>query len=169
MFGMVILPFHGRIASTLDLPDSVKQTVGDSSKVSRASGFFMWVSAHFMDERFEYRSPLILSSPWHQEYPPAIWVQPLLGPSSKTGEKTLEPTTSPRRFIGVHLGAHRIGVDVKNPWTKKNPFMSMWLSGANKVVGSARGRASAAAKKQVVDFWTTALTPPKPKKRRTRR
>jgi hypothetical protein len=58
---------------------------------------------------------------------------------------------------------------VKNPWTKKNPFMSMWLSGANKVVGSARGRASAAAKKQVVDFWTTALTPPKPKKRRTRR
>src|ERR1700735_4746203 len=50
----------------------------------------------------------------------------------------------PAPFIGVHLVAHRSGADVKNPWTKKNPFMSMWLSGANKVVGSARGRASAA-------------------------
>jgi len=58
---------------------------------------------------------------------------------------------------------------MKNPWTKKNPFMSMWLSGANRVAGSARGQASAAAKRQAVDFWTTALTPPKPKKRKSRR
>jgi hypothetical protein len=70
---------------------------------------------------------------------------------------------------------------MKNPWTKKNPFMSMWLSGANAVAGSVRGHATAAAKrqattatrrsqkrvqKQVVDFWTAALTPPKRKKRR---
>jgi hypothetical protein len=47
--------------------------------------------------------------------------------------------------------------------------MSMWLSGANRVVGSARGRASSAAKRQAVDFWTTALTPPKHKKRKSRR
>ena len=25
-----------------------------------------------------------------------------------------------------------------NPWLKKNPFMSMWLSGANAAVGRAR-------------------------------
>jgi hypothetical protein len=58
------------------------------------------------------------------------------------------------------------GTSMKNPWTKKNPFMSMWLSGANTVIGSARGRANAAAKRGVVDFWTAALTPAKPKKRK---
>ena len=58
---------------------------------------------------------------------------------------------------------------MKNPWLKKNPFMSLWLSGANSVLGSARGRATAAARrqgataiaaggKQVTDAWTTALT-----------
>lgn len=63
---------------------------------------------------------------------------------------------------------------MKNPWTKKNPFLSMWLSGANAVAGSARSRMTAEAKrqaatamtqgtKQVVDFWTAAL-PPAPKK-----
>lgn len=38
---------------------------------------------------------------------------------------------------------------MKNPWLKKNPLMSMWLSGANKVAGAARGRASAETKRQV--------------------
>jgi hypothetical protein len=32
---------------------------------------------------------------------------------------------------------------MNNPWIKKNPFMSMWLSGANAAIGSARGRATA--------------------------
>ena len=27
---------------------------------------------------------------------------------------------------------------MKNPWLKKNPFMSMWLSGANAITGKAR-------------------------------
>ena len=69
---------------------------------------------------------------------------------------------------------------MKNPWTKKNPFMSMWLSGANAVAGSVCGRASAAAKRQtaaavrsgnrqIADFWTSALTPPKPARRKKRR
>ncbi|KAA0997944.1 hypothetical protein FVF58_46685 [Paraburkholderia panacisoli] len=52
---------------------------------------------------------------------------------------------------------------MKNPWTKKNPFLSMWLSGANTVAGSARGHATAAAKRGTAAFWTAALTPPKPK------
>ena len=61
---------------------------------------------------------------------------------------------------------------MKNPWVKKNPFMSMWLSGANRVAGAARGQiaasvkregtkaskqASSAAAKQVLDFWSTVL------------
>ena len=54
---------------------------------------------------------------------------------------------------------------MRNLFTTKNPFMSVWLSSANKVMGSARGQATAAAKRQVasaqaeatrqiVDFWT---------------
>ena len=35
-----------------------------------------------------------------------------------------------------------------NPWTKKNPFMSLWLSSANRVANQARGQASAAASRQ---------------------
>ncbi|MDR5754270.1 MULTISPECIES: hypothetical protein [unclassified Caballeronia] len=68
---------------------------------------------------------------------------------------------------------------MKNPWTKKNPLMSMWLSGANAAAGSARGHASAAAKrqastavrrgnKQIADFWTAAFTPPKPARKKRR-
>lgn len=58
---------------------------------------------------------------------------------------------------------------MRNPWTTKNPFMSVWLSSANKVMGAARGQATAAAKrqvasiqaetaKQVVDFWSGKAT-----------
>ena len=54
---------------------------------------------------------------------------------------------------------------MRNPWTTKNPFMSAWLSAANRTMGSARGQATAAAQrqvaavqaeaaKQVVDFWS---------------
>jgi hypothetical protein len=61
---------------------------------------------------------------------------------------------------------------MKNPWTKKNPFMSMWLSGANSILGSARGHASAQAKrqansmmkqgtKQMIDLWSGTAAPSK--------
>ncbi|HSV46160.1 MAG TPA: hypothetical protein VLJ58_10240 [Ramlibacter sp.] len=67
-----------------------------------------------------------------------------------------------------------------NPWTKKNPFMSMWLSSANSMMGSARARATAETKRQVaiaqadaarqiVDFWSgkpTAAAAGTRKKRR---
>lgn len=54
---------------------------------------------------------------------------------------------------------------MRNPWTTKNPYMSVWLSAANKTMGSARGQATAEAKRQVaaiqaesvrqlVDFWS---------------
>jgi hypothetical protein len=74
-----------------------------------------------------------------------------------------------------------------NPWLKKNPFMSLWLSGANKVASSMRGHAAAQAKRQVaqakrqaaaamtnttrdiLSLWTGALAPPPPAKRKKKR
>jgi len=54
---------------------------------------------------------------------------------------------------------------MKNPWLKKSPFLSMWLSGANAVASHARSQAAAEASRQakhvtdqgsreVVKFWT---------------
>lgn len=68
---------------------------------------------------------------------------------------------------------------MKNPWTKKNPLLSIWLSGANAVAGAIRGRATMEAKrqmrstmtkgmKQVTDLWTGSMTVA-PKKKRKRR
>lgn len=56
-----------------------------------------------------------------------------------------------------------------NLWTKKNPFMSMWLSGANSVMGSARGQminqakrqsalAAAVGTRQMIKFWSDPPT-----------
>jgi hypothetical protein len=66
-----------------------------------------------------------------------------------------------------------------NPWLKKNPFMSMWLSGAHSVAGSARAQATAHAKRQaatattqavddLVGLWFSGFAPA-PVKRRKRR
>ena len=48
----------------------------------------------------------------------------------------------------------------------KNPFMSMFLSGANKIAGSARAQATAAVKRetaknarQMTKAWTDTLIP----------
>ncbi|RZL85924.1 MAG: hypothetical protein EOP82_31675 [Variovorax sp.] len=65
---------------------------------------------------------------------------------------------------------------MRNPWTTKNPAMSMWLSAANRVAGSARGQATAAAKRQVattqaeitrqiIDFWSGKSTLPVSRKK----
>jgi hypothetical protein len=69
---------------------------------------------------------------------------------------------------------------MRNPWIKKNPLMSMWLSGANAVMGSARSRVAAESKrqaaamlaegtKQMVRLWTAGLTPPTPRKKKKSR
>jgi hypothetical protein len=63
------------------------------------------------------------------------------------------------------------------PWGKKNPLMSMWLSGANAVAAKARsaGRAETGRQrtrliKQAADFWSGAwLTGAKPKPKSKRR
>ena len=38
-----------------------------------------------------------------------------------------------------------------NPWMKKNPFMSLWLSGANRIGATAMGLWRSAARRQQVD------------------
>ena len=66
---------------------------------------------------------------------------------------------------------------MKNPWTKKNPLLSMWMSAANAVVGAARGRATAQLKRkastwmtqsanQMTRWWTDALSGPPPRRRK---
>ncbi len=68
---------------------------------------------------------------------------------------------------------------MRNPWLKKNPFMSMWMSGANAVMGTARGRATAEGKRQaatmmshgtkeVARFWTNALMSTTRKQKKSR-
>jgi len=67
-----------------------------------------------------------------------------------------------------------------NPWLKKNPFLSMWLSGANAVAGSARGRIASEAKRQstivvskatgdMFTMWTDATAGARAPKRKKRR
>lgn len=64
-----------------------------------------------------------------------------------------------------------------NPWLKKNPFLSMWLSAANAGAGLLRVRAAQHAKRQaaattksMLDLWTfgTASPPAKPRRRKRR-
>ena len=45
---------------------------------------------------------------------------------------------------------------MSNPWLKKNPFMSMWLSAANRMAGSMRGQATAQLQRQVKAAATAA-------------
>lgn len=65
------------------------------------------------------------------------------------------------------------------PWTRKNPALSLFLSGANAWAGAARiawareaGRrrssAAKAATKQVADSWAAALGLPAPRGKRRR-
>lgn len=67
-----------------------------------------------------------------------------------------------------------------NPWLKKNPFMSLWLSAANRAAGSLRGQATAQAKRQLKaavtaatdensKLWSAAMVPPAAKKKVTRK
>ena len=65
---------------------------------------------------------------------------------------------------------------MSQPWLKKNPFMSMWLSGANAVAGSARaqaqrqtGAAIQKATRYMFGLWTGAMKPPAAAKRTRRK
>ncbi|GAB2877129.1 hypothetical protein GCM10027046_01190 [Uliginosibacterium flavum] len=45
---------------------------------------------------------------------------------------------------------------MSNPWLKKNPFMSMWLSAANRMAGTMRGQATAQVKREISATATKA-------------
>jgi hypothetical protein len=68
---------------------------------------------------------------------------------------------------------------MSNPWLKKNPFMSLWLSTANRMAGSLRGEATAQVKRQVnaavteatrenLKLWSDGAKPVATKTRRRR-
>jgi hypothetical protein len=48
-------------------------------------------------------------------------------------------------------------VTMRNPWLTKNPFMSAWLSAANRAAGAARGHATATANREIAKMQTTAV------------
>ena len=56
---------------------------------------------------------------------------------------------------------------MRNPWTKKNPAMSMFLSAANAWAGAARGHATNAMKRQVTAATKAATSTKKKPRRRT--
>ncbi len=69
---------------------------------------------------------------------------------------------------------------MSSPWLKKNPFMSMWLSGAHSVANSARVHVTAEARRQstravntaardVFAVWADAMTGASAAKRKKRR
>lgn len=69
---------------------------------------------------------------------------------------------------------------MKNPWMKKNPLLSMWLSGAHTVLGSGRSKAIAEAKRQsaammaegtrqILRFWTGVQASPSRRKKKKSR
>jgi hypothetical protein len=68
---------------------------------------------------------------------------------------------------------------MSNPWLKKNPYLSMWLSGANAVASAAQGHArnhvqrqAAAATRQmtqtVMSAWLTPFTAAAPRRKKRR-
>jgi hypothetical protein len=68
---------------------------------------------------------------------------------------------------------------MNNPWLKKNPWLSLWLSGANRAGAVARGAATAEAhrqaarmiaesQRQMLQFWTGGVTGTARKRKRSR-
>ncbi len=57
-----------------------------------------------------------------------------------------------------------------NPWLKKNPLLSMWLSTANRVAGTLRGQATAQANRNLKAALAEKKSPPesnvKPRRKR---
>jgi hypothetical protein len=62
---------------------------------------------------------------------------------------------------------------MSNPWTKKNPWMSLWLSAAHQVGNRAAGQAKAQTQAQInrapqqglkdaTTFWSGWMLPPLP-------
>jgi hypothetical protein len=46
---------------------------------------------------------------------------------------------------------------MRNPWLTRNPWLSVWLSGANTVFGAARAQAQRNANRMMADSVTRAV------------
>ena len=98
---------------------------------------------------------------------------PSQGPNGQLRIRALQTRLARRAARGQHC-VRRKDKRMKNPWLKKNPLMSMWLSSTNAGAGRARRIASAEISKQqsdlskhIVRFWTGAWqSAVKPKRRR---
>jgi hypothetical protein len=60
-----------------------------------------------------------------------------------------------------------------NPWTKTNPYLSLWLSAANAAAAHQRSafaaelaRQQSAVARQWIQTWTDAWLPPPPRGRK---
>jgi len=63
---------------------------------------------------------------------------------------------------------------MRNPWLARNPWLSLWLSGANTVLGAARAQAQRNANRMMADHVTRAASAwgallPSPRKRARKR
>jgi len=66
---------------------------------------------------------------------------------------------------------------MRNPWLARNPWLSLWLSGANVMFGAARAHAQRSASRMMannvasaVSAWSALLpSPAKPARKRTKR
>jgi hypothetical protein len=67
---------------------------------------------------------------------------------------------------------------MRNPWRARNPWLSLWLSGANAMFGAARAQAQRNANRMAADnvtravnAWSAALLPQpaKPARKRAKR
>jgi hypothetical protein len=56
---------------------------------------------------------------------------------------------------------------MRNPWLKKNPAMSLFLSAANTWMGAARGHASRIMKQQIAAATKAAIVPKKKRRGRS--
>lgn len=52
-----------------------------------------------------------------------------------------------------------------NPWLKKNPLASIWLSAANRVAGAMRGHVTAQVRRQLKAGVAASTSPRSPKAR----
>ena len=97
------------------------------------------------------------------------------GPAGDVREEMPQEIANPGPSCGLHEESA-----MSNPWLKKNPFLSLWLSGANSVANTVRGKAASQAQRHakataaqatqnVVSFWTKAMgLPTKPARRKKR-
>ena len=92
-------------------------------------------------------------------YAPGRHAQPRSAPAMQPVDPGGGARKAMRRAGTVAAEAGRLP-GMANPLTKKNPFLSLWLSAANAWAGAARGAMTAAAKRQM----TAALKPPPKRK-----